>query len=82
MAVGVESTYNCVGWRWWGGEDEPPPPKGEVLFFVLDEELLLSPAAFLPYLREAADRLSLRRPEQHEEIERVVGQIGRLLAIR
>ena len=82
MAVGIESTFNDVGWSWWGGEDEPPPTQGDLVFFVMDEEVKLSPTAFLPHLRDAADRWSRGKSELLTEVTQVVDEIERFFANR
>jgi hypothetical protein len=77
MAVGIESTYNDVGWSWWGGEDEPAPIQGDLIFFVMEEEVKLSLIAFLPHLRDAANQWSGGKSELLAEVTQVVDEIER-----
>ena len=66
-AVGIESTYNEIGWSWCNGEDPAPSGLREVLFFVAGEEVAVSPKDAVTYFRAATEAWISDHPTHRKE---------------
>ena len=75
MAMGVESSYNDVGWSWWGGEDDIPPAPGTLCFYLPGEEVTLPADEALTHIEQATEAWIASHTDASAEARSVLAQI-------